>query len=171
MPNPFATGFWGKLGGAMQDYAQRQREKEDKLRDAQAQMYWDAIRSGNLSPEQLQYAQSQLEKMYGRSKPLKALFQRFGQVIGLGGQRGQGAQGGPGAPGQAQGPTPPPTSGVPAQNQGPPPEGYRSWEEYNNSLVNRTPGTQGTQPIPPPGPTGAPWSLSFRRQSCTPSDV
>ena len=115
MGGSFATGFFSSVGSALKEKADQHRANDQKMKDAQAQIYWDGIKSGNLSPEQLEYAQSQLQKIYGNSKPLKEMFKKFGHVVGLihgkqGGQE-QAPQGGTG------GMTPPPKM---SQSGGPP---------------------------------------------------
>lgn len=99
----FATGFFSQVGSALKDKADEHRANDQKMKDQQAQIYWDGIKSGNLSPEQLEYAQSQLQKIYGNSKPLKEMFQKFGHVVGMIHGKGKGGGGADAAAAPASG--------------------------------------------------------------------
>lgn len=128
----FATGFFGALGKAAQDAAERHRADEQKQKDAQAKIYWDAINSGESSPEQIQYAQAQLQKLYGGGKPIKELFGKLGQAVGIGHKvvaahtgQGQGDQGAAAPSPTGGAPVPPSmqTQGAPAASPASPPAG------------------------------------------------
>lgn len=109
----FAAGFLNTLGERAQKKVQERNAQEQKLKDAQAQVYWDAISSGRLTPDQIDYAQKQLQKIYGHSKPIKEIFDKVGKAIGIvhgaGGQQGKQPQ-----QQTAQAITPPPGVQAPA---------------------------------------------------------
>jgi hypothetical protein len=77
----------GLLTDWLMERSRANREKQNALSETQAQTYLEAIKSGRLSPEGLQYANQQLEKLLGAkgagdvSKQSKGLFQRFGQIV------------------------------------------------------------------------------------------
>lgn len=109
MGNPFMTGFAGSVGDALQKKLDQQNANDQKQKDAQAQIYLDAIRSGRLSPDQITYSLGQVQKIYGNSKPMKEILAKVGGVFGQlhdklsGGGAGGGANPAAGAQGQPSG--------------------------------------------------------------------
>jgi hypothetical protein len=76
-----AAGFLSAMGDAAKQKADSHKQQADAQKSHQADIYWGVIKNPDSSPEQIQYAQGQLQKLYGNSGPLKELFQKFGAVI------------------------------------------------------------------------------------------
>ena len=118
----FASGFFGTIGDALQKKLDQQQANQQELKKQQAQVYIDAIKSGRLSPDQIAYAQQQLQKLYGGGggeggKFIKNLLGKFGQIASFGHHAAGQAQGGGATPGEAQTPTPPVASSPSAMPQ------------------------------------------------------
>lgn len=145
MGNPFMTGFAGSLGDALQKKLDQQSANDQKQKDAQAQIYLDAIRSGRLSPDQITYALGQVQKIYGNSKPMKEI---LGKVGGIFGQLHDKLSGGGGASGGAN-----PAAGA---------QGQPSGVDPNSIQLERRPAAQGGAAGPglPPAPASAATSTS-----------
>jgi hypothetical protein len=76
-----AAGFLGSFGDAVKQKADAHKKQADDQKSKQADIYWGVIKNPDSAPEQIQYAQGQLQKLYGNSGPLKELFQKFGNII------------------------------------------------------------------------------------------
>jgi hypothetical protein len=79
----FATGFLKTIGDKAQKKVEENSANEQALKSQQAKVYWDAIQSGRLSPDQIKYAQDQLQKLYPKSKGIKDIFSKIGQAVGI----------------------------------------------------------------------------------------
>jgi len=168
-PPQASSGFFGGLLGVIGPKIQQQMQEEHEQREAQAKLYMDAIQSGRLSPEQLDYAQQQLQKLYGHSKPVKALLGKVGDTINRLTGHGQGktqdgtgtgsaAPATPGVPPPPQTAAPAPFPQSPDQSILPAPPGgtlARTGHEYR--------GIAGTDDlVAAPGETATPQPLSER---------
>lgn len=78
MGNDVLGGLYERVSGHMADQAARERE----MKDQQAQIYWDAIKSGRLSEDQTQFAMGELRKLYGSGS--KNILERLQGLIGQG---------------------------------------------------------------------------------------
>jgi len=118
----FASGFFPGIAGKLDEKVKEHKDNDRRMQDIQAQIYLDSLHSGELSPAaiqkfkqengreptqdeknqmlQLQHQQAltQLQKIYGNSKPLKDLFQKFGTVLTLGHRFNQAQSQGGGQP-------------------------------------------------------------------------
>ena len=79
----FAQGFLKTIGDRAQKKVEENSANEQALKSQQAKVYWDAIQSGRLSPDQIKYAQDQLQKLYPKSKGIKDIFAKIGQAVGI----------------------------------------------------------------------------------------
>lgn len=79
----FAQGFLRSVGDRARKKVEENSANEAFLKSQQAQVYWDAIKSGRLSPDQIKYAQDQLQKLYPKSKGIKDIFSKIGQAVGI----------------------------------------------------------------------------------------
>lgn len=89
----FIQGFLHTAGERGRQALDKREEEDRAQKQQQAKVYWDAIQSGRLSPEQLKYAQDQLQKLYPKSKGIKDVFGKLGQVFGMVHPQGGEAQG------------------------------------------------------------------------------
>jgi hypothetical protein len=108
----FATGFLTTLGDAAKKHMDDKKSQADAEKSKQADIYWGVIKNPDSSPEQITYAQSQLQKMYGKAGPLGEMFKKFGGLL---------QQVHPGAqqqPQQGGGIAPPPQPGVASSTPG-----------------------------------------------------
>jgi len=160
-----ATGFFGTVADLLQTKVKQQQDNDQKMKEHTASIYTGVISSGGVSSipgadnsevakeARINFAQEQLQKLYGNSKPMKELFQKFGNVLHVGKHAIKQQQAPPG------GPTPPPTmmgeqtpiGGSSTQPPGMMPATMR--------LPGKTPPPGGATPIPPgtnANPSGAP---------------
>lgn len=154
MGNPFATGFFGTLGDKLQEVVKKRNDEAQKLKDQLATVWNDVIKRGGYSNSEgadnsdsarsarIDQAKQELQKMYGKSKPLKEVFDKFGKILHLVHPPDQGqGEGAPQAGGQPQGQ--PATSAAKPQGLPAPP---------GNPMSETTPiGGSSTQLPPPPG--------------------
>ncbi len=104
------NAFWGGLFGVLGPKLSMNAEDARKRKDLQANLYQQAITSGQLAPEQIQYALDQIGKIYNdpnSKKIINKLSTGVGQHIQSQGQQqpGQTAPG-QGAPSAGTGPSP-----------------------------------------------------------------
>jgi hypothetical protein len=148
-PPQASGGFFSGLYGVLGPKIQQMQANEQKAKDAEAQYHIDAINSGRLSPEQIDYAHQQIMKIYGHSKPVKELLGKVHEVIGKVTGHGQDAgQSGGSQPAAAAAPAP---AGIPA-----PPAAAAS-SSHGAAMSEAAPGTDMTSAGPaiplPPGAT------------------
>jgi hypothetical protein len=166
----FMTG----LTDAVRPAIDQRLANEQKLKEQQAQVYWDAIKSGNLSQDQINYSLQQLQKLYGH-KSIKDILNRMGSTLGgiMGKQQQTAPQGGqpaapttPGAPPQAGPPqsraaTPPflppdQAAAAGARQALPPPGGGASPQSASSPAPNPAPSSGGSSSNPAqPSPAAA----------------
>ncbi len=124
----FIVGFTKGMGDAVMQRAQEIHAQQNKEKDAEVQSRWDQfyawLKQGGHTPEEIDRARNSViadvQKIYGGSKPLKEIFQRFGQVLESVHKRAAGGAGtGTGAPGGTPAASASPGAGRPPVQAGP----------------------------------------------------
>jgi hypothetical protein len=141
-----AAGFLSGFTDAAKKAADHRQKEQDAQKSKQADIYWGVIKNSE-DPEQVNYAQTQLQKLYPKSPQLKELFDKFGgflKQIHPAHQQG----------GDGQGTPPPPQAPGAAPQTGAPP----------------TPPQGGASSVPPPpmAPGASPGGATPMATSATP---
>ncbi len=154
----FAQGFLRSVGDRARQKVEESSANEQAMKSKQAQVYWDAIQSGRLSPDQIKYAQDQLQKLYPKSKGIKDIFSKIGQAVGIvhppqgAGEKSSAATVAP-PPGASNGPGTPPFVAPNTAKPEPIPNA-KPGESKPDPIPNAKPGENKPEPLkavaPPP---------------------